>query len=92
MDITGKNVIVLGGAGFIGSALVDELLRTDINTITVYDNFTRGVKNNLEASSKDGRVKVVNGDITDLDSLDHAIKGQDVVFHFASYFYLMFCL
>ena len=60
MDITSKNVIVLGGAGFIGSALVDELLRTGINTITVYDNFTRGVKNNLEASSKDGRVKVVN--------------------------------
>ena len=90
MDITNKNVIVLGGAGFIGSALVDELLRTDVNTITVYDNFTRGVKNNLEASSKDGRVNVVNGDITDLDSLDHAIKGQDVVFHFAA-LWLLHC-
>ena len=48
MQITGKKVLVTGGAGFIGSHLVDMLLREDIAKIVVFDNFIRGGIHNLE--------------------------------------------
>ena len=90
MDIENKEVVVLGGAGFIGSTLVDELLTTNVKNITVYDNFTRGSTENLENSMNDSRVDVVDGDIKDIPALNDAIKGKDIVFHFAA-LWLLHC-
>jgi UDP-glucose 4-epimerase len=86
MDIRGKRLVVIGGAGLIGSHTVDLLTREDVGEIVVYDNFVRGTPGNLAAALRDPRVKVfeVGGDITQTDILDAALKGADGVFHFAA--------
>ena len=48
MDIRGKKLVVIGGAGLIGSHTVDQLTREDVGEIVIYDNFTRGSLENLE--------------------------------------------
>ena len=53
MDIRGKNLLVIGGAGLIGSHTVDKLLEKDVGSITIYDNFTRGREENLVNAFKD---------------------------------------
>ncbi|MGE5329822.1 MAG: NAD-dependent epimerase/dehydratase family protein [Deltaproteobacteria bacterium] len=85
-DIKGGKVLVIGGAGLIGSHVVEELIKEDVEEIVIYDNFCRGTKNNLEAALKDPRVKIyeVGGDITQTDILNSAIKGKDYVFHLAA--------
>lgn len=86
MDITGKKLVVIGGAGLIGSHTVDCLLQEDVGEILVYDNFVRGTHENLSAAAADPRVKIyeVGGDITQTDILNSALKGADGVFHFAA--------
>ena len=86
MDLRGKKLVVIGGAGLIGSHTVDLLTREDVRQIVIYDNFVRGTPENLAAALKDPRVKVfeVGGDICQSDILDAAIKGADGVFHFAA--------
>ena len=65
MDRRGKRLIVIGGAGLIGSHIVVELTREDVGEIVVYDNFARGTAENLQGAVKDPGVKVyeVGGDI-----------------------------
>ena len=86
MDIRGKRLIVIGGAGLIGSHIVDALTREDVGEIVVYDNFARGTAENLQSALKDPRVKVyeVGGDICQTDILNAALKGADAVFHLAA--------
>ena len=86
MDMRGKRLVVVGGAGLIGSHTVDQLLREDAREIVVYDNFVRGRTENLAGALKDPRVKVfeAGGDICQTDILNAAIKGADGVFHFAA--------
>lgn len=86
MDIKGKRVLVIGGAGLIGSHCVDQLIKEDVSEIVVYDNFVRGTSENLAEAFKDPRVKIfeAGGDITQTDILDTALKGVDAVFHFAA--------
>jgi UDP-glucose 4-epimerase len=86
MDVRGKRLVVIGGAGLIGSHTVDLLTREDVGEIVVYDNFVRGTPGNLATALRDPRVKVfeVGGDITQTDILDAALKGADGVFHFAA--------
>ncbi|MCI0472590.1 MAG: SDR family NAD(P)-dependent oxidoreductase [Ignavibacteria bacterium] len=86
MDIKGKNILVIGGAGFIGSHVVDELLKEDVKNIIVYDNFCRGTLENLETALKDPRVKVfdIGGDILQTDILNKAVKESDAVIHLAA--------
>ena len=86
MDLKGKKVVVIGGAGLIGSHTVDQLVRTDVREILIYDNFVRGTSENLANALKDERVKVydVGGDIQQTDILNSALKGADGVFHFAA--------
>lgn len=86
MDIKGKRVVVIGGAGLIGSHCVDQLTKEDIREIVIYDNFVRGTMENLAGALKDPRVKIfeAGGDITQTDILDAAFKGADAVFHFAA--------
>ena len=86
MDIRGKRVVVIGGAGLIGSHTVDQLARQDVREIVVYDNFVRGRAENLAGALKDPRVKIfeAGGDICQSDILEAALKDADGVFHFAA--------
>jgi UDP-glucose 4-epimerase len=76
---------VIGGAGFIGSHLVDELLRDPgIQRVTVYDNFTSGRRWHLDEASGDPRFELVTGDVKDLDLLTKTVSGHERVVHLAS--------
>jgi nucleoside-diphosphate-sugar epimerase len=92
MDLNGKKLVVIGGAGLIGSHTVDALLNEGPAEIVVYDTFGRGRIENLEEALKDPRVTVfeLGGDITRTDILDAALKGADGVFHFAA-LWLLHC-
>lgn len=86
MDIRGKKLLVIGGAGLIGSHTVDALLKEDVAEVIVYDNFVRGRMENLSQSCHDSRFKVhdIGGDILQTDILESAMQGVDGVFHFAA--------
>ncbi|MDA7946897.1 MAG: NAD-dependent epimerase/dehydratase family protein [Hyphomicrobiaceae bacterium] len=86
MELKGRRVVVIGGAGLIGSHVVDLLTQEDVAEIVVYDNFVRGTMENLEDALKDPRVKIfeAGGDITQTDILDAALKEADGVFHLAA--------
>lgn len=92
MDLKGKRVLVIGGAGFIGSFIVRELLNEDVAEVVIYDNFTRGKMENIAESLKDPRCTIFpqGGDIRDIDILDKAMKGVDYVFHLAA-MWLLHC-
>ena len=86
MNLHGKKIVVIGGAGLIGSHTVDQLVREDVKEILIYDNMTRGSKHNLNHALKDKRVKIydVGGDILQNDILESALEKADGVFHFAA--------
>lgn len=86
MDIKGKKLVMVGGAGLIGSHTVDHLLKDDVKEILIYDNFVRGRLENLSNALKDVRVKIfdIGGDIMQTDILEAAFDGADGVFHFAA--------
>ena len=86
MDISGKHVMVVGGAGFIGSHVVEELLRTDVGRVTVYDNFARGKRSNIAKSLEDPRCILFpdGGDVREVDVLDRAMDGVDAVIDLAA--------
>ena len=86
MELKGQRVLVIGGGGFIGSHVVEELIREDVGEIVVYDNFTRGSRSNLAEALEDPRVSIfeAGGDITQSDVLDTAMEGADCVFHLAA--------
>ena len=86
MDIRGKKLVVIGGAGLIGSHTVDQLVREDVKEIVIYDNFVRGRTENLSDALKDPRVKIfdVGGDVLQTDILESALEGADGVFHLAA--------
>jgi nucleoside-diphosphate-sugar epimerase len=92
MDLRGRRVLVIGGAGFIGSHVVEQLAGEDVAEIAVYDDFTRGTVKNLEAALRDPRVKVfeLGGNILHTDLLDKALKGANCVFHLAA-LWLLHC-
>ncbi len=86
MDLKGKNFLIIGGAGLIGSHTVDLLLKEDIGNVLIFDNFVRGRQENLKNALKDKRCKIydVGGDISQTDILDSAMENIDGVFHFAA--------
>ena len=86
MDLKGKNILVIGGAGLIGSHVVEELLKEDLKAVTIYDNFCRGTHENLTDALKDPRCRIydIGGDILQTDILDAAMKGVDGVIHLAA--------
>jgi len=92
MELKGTKILVIGGAGFIGSHVVEELRKEDAGEIIVYDNFTRGSMANLEEALTDQRIRVfeLGGDILHTDILNEAMKGVDYVFHLAA-LWLLHC-
>ncbi len=92
MKIESSKILVIGGAGFIGSFVVRELLQHKVGEIIIYDNFARGKIDNIKDSLKDKRCHLYEhgGDIRDLDLLNDAMKGVDYVFHLAA-MWLLHC-
>jgi UDP-glucose 4-epimerase len=86
MELKGKKIVLVGGAGLIGSHTVDHLVKEDVREILIYDNFLRGSMENLSDAFKEPRVKVfdVGGDIMQTDILGAAFEGAEGVFHFAA--------
>jgi len=81
----GKKALVTGGASFIGSHLVDELVSSSAkNEVTVFDNLSSGKKEFLGAAFKTGRVKLIIGDLLNPAAIKKAIRGCEFVFHLAA--------
>jgi UDP-glucose 4-epimerase len=86
MRIEGSRLVLIGGAGLIGSHTTDRLLQEDVGELLIYDNFVRGRAENLENALEDPRVSIfdIGGDILQTDILDAAVAKADGVFHFAA--------
>lgn len=78
---TMRDVVVTGGAGFIGSHLAEALVKAGIR-VTVFDNFSSGRRDRLAAVAND--VQIVAADINDADAIAAAMAGKDTVFHLAA--------
>jgi UDP-glucose 4-epimerase len=76
--------MVIGGAGLVGSYIVDKLTREPVSEIIVYDSFVRGTRANLAEAIKCPNVRIVEASITDRDTLLHEMNGVDGVFLLAS--------
>jgi len=83
IDLKDATVLVTGGAGLIGSHIVDELVREGAN-VKVYDSLIRGRAEHLESAQAAGNVKLIEADIRDRDAVRDAVKGSDYVFHQAA--------
>src|SRR5580704_9989082 len=84
MDLADKRIVMVGGAGLIGSYVLDQLIAEPVREIVVFDNFVRGTRSNLAAAVKSPKVKVVEGSITDVAAVRRVLEGADGVFMFAS--------
>ena len=92
MKLKNTSILVIGGAGFIGSHVVEELLKTDVSKVVIYDNLTRGELSHIKKSLEDPRCEVFKdgGDVRDVDVLNAAMKGVDGVIHLAA-MWLLHC-
>lgn len=92
MELKNSKCLVIGGAGFIGSYVVSELLKENVLAVVIYDNLARGKKEYLEESLKDPRCSFfpVGGDIREIDILNDAMKNKDYVFCLAA-MWLLHC-
>lgn len=78
-----KNILVTGGAGFIGSFLVDELVRKDYN-VRIFDNLEEQVHQGKKPKYLNKKAQFIRGDVRDYVALKKAVKGIDAIFHLAS--------
>ncbi|MDP8264941.1 MAG: NAD-dependent epimerase/dehydratase family protein [Candidatus Aceula lacicola] len=83
-DLKKSRVAVTGGAGCIGSFVVDEVIKRGVKEVVIVDNFTRGLKKNIEPAIASGCARLVDGDIRDFDLMKKTFKGIDYCFHLAS--------
>jgi UDP-glucose 4-epimerase len=83
-DLNGAAVLVTGGAGTIGSTIVDQLLLEGVGKVVVLDNLVRGRPANLAEAMTDPRVELVVGDLRDRDLVHDLVSGADVVMHQAA--------
>ena len=92
MKLEKSKILVIGGAGFIGSFVVKELLKENISEIVIYDNFARGNKEHIKDSLNDSRCSIYpfGGDIREIDILNNAMNGKDYVICLAA-MWLLHC-
>jgi len=86
MELENKNIAIIGGAGLVGSHTLEALLKENVASVLIIDNFKRGKLSNIEASLKDSRVRLLDTptDILRIDVLTNALKNVDAVIHLAS--------
>jgi len=84
VDLKGKRVLVTGGAGFIGSHIVDLLTEESCSEIIALDNMVRGRPENLVHAMAHGPVRLVDGDIRDHDLMTSLVESSDIIFHQAA--------
>ena len=83
-ELQGASVLVTGGAGTIGSTIVDQLLDAGVGRVRILDNLVRGRRENLATALDDPRTELVEGDLRDIDLVHDVTKGSDLVFHQAA--------
>lgn len=83
MSLENNKILVTGGAGFIGSNIIEYLLQKK-NKITCLDNLITGKKENIEIFLDDPNFKFIEGDITNFDDCDRACKGNNIILHQAA--------
>ncbi len=83
MSLENKTILVTGGAGFIGSNIIEYLLKKN-NRITCLDNFTTGKRENIENFLSNSHFKFIEGDITNLNDCNLACQGVDIILHQAA--------
>ena len=83
-DLRDKRILVTGGAGFIGSHIVDLLCNEGCTEIVALDNMVRGRPENLADARARGPVRLVHGDIRDSNLMASLVKSADIVFHQAA--------
>src|SRR4051812_21872777 len=84
MELAGSRIMLIGGAGLVGSHIVDQLTREPVKEIVVFDNFLRGNDANLSGAMASGKVRIVHGSMTDREALKRELAGIDGVFQLAS--------
>lgn len=84
ISVADRRFLIVGGAGFIGSHFVPRLMNQKAATVTVYDNLSSGRRWHLEGWEHDPRLRIVTGDVADLDRLRKVMEGHEVVVHLAS--------
>ncbi|HEX4791731.1 MAG TPA: NAD-dependent epimerase/dehydratase family protein [Actinospica sp.] len=84
VPVAGSRILVTGGAGTIGSTLVDLLVREGAGEIVVFDNFVRGRRENLDWATANGSVRVVTGDVRDRETVRAVTDRAELVFHLAA--------
>ena len=82
--VKGSTILVTGGAGFIGSYVIEELIPLQPAKIVIIDNFLRGTKENMKNFFHNPIVEFHEGDIRDTAKLEKCIAGSDYVFHLAA--------
>jgi len=82
--INGSKCLVTGGAGTIGSTVVDQLVTAGAADVVVLDNFVRGRRENLSGALTSGKVRLIEGDIRDSSLVAELMTGTDLVFHLAA--------
>jgi UDP-glucose 4-epimerase len=83
MNTTPRRALVTGGAGFIGSHVVERLIADDLQ-VTVVDDFSTGRRANLRAVENDARLRLVEGSVLDADLVQQLVDEADVVYHLAA--------
>ena len=84
LKLQGARALVTGGAGLIGSHIVDGLIAESAAEVVVLDNFSRGRREHLDRAAATGRVRIVDGDICDAKLVAELMQGIDVLFHQAA--------
>ncbi len=82
--VKNRTILVTGGAGFIGSYVIEELLQLEPAKIIIIDNFIRGSEENMKSFISNPLVTFVEGDVRDIILLEKYIAGCDYVFHMAA--------
>ena len=79
-----KKIIITGGAGFIGSSLVQVLLEKDVENLLIIDDLSTGSESNISSFLNDKRIEFINSKIEDIENLDSLFSSYDFCYHLAA--------